>query len=167
MWRASAARHSPAVGGSPRPPPWCQASAAPAGRAARGRQQTPAGGLFTGNFDSLDFSYEENKQHGGIDFNFEFTANRIYDSAQGVNFFVESIDSPVPSPSDSRWSRPQTQPRQGNIFDAFTITKRPESGPFGDNPFGGNNRPAPTSAGFFTRGNTGAARRGRVRGGDF
>lgn len=122
---------------------------------------------YVGNFDSLDFSYEENKQNGGIDFNFEFTANRIYDNAQGVNFFVESIDSPVPSPSDSRWSRPQTQPRQGNIFDAFTITKRPDSGPFGDNPFGGNNRPAPTSAGFFTRGNTGAARRGRVRGGDF
>lgn len=52
---------------------------------------------YLGQFENFQYNYVETKQHGAVDFSFEFTASFIYDRAQGGA--VEAINGPVPSPS--------------------------------------------------------------------
>lgn len=114
---------------------------------------------YVGNFESFEYGYTSEQQHGGLEFSFEFTASLIFDSAQR-SFFVQPIQSPVPSPSDSQWSIPG--PRRRTPFGGF----------FGSESLRNNgDKPAPTSVGLGTSAvaivNNGNGQRGLVRGGDF
>lgn len=68
--------------------------------------------VYVGNFDSFSYEYDETKQHGAVQFSFEFTASFVYDRAQGGP--VRPLFSPTPSPSSSpagsvpRLPNPQT-----------------------------------------------------------
>jgi hypothetical protein len=121
---------------------------------------------YVGNFESFEYGYVEEKQNGGLEFSFEFTASRIYDSASRPSgLTVQPIESPVPSPSDTQWSLPNTRNR------------RPGQGFLGPFEFLRNrsSEPAPTRSGVETpsfqgpfepqtRGTRGT---GLVRGGTF
>lgn len=118
---------------------------------------------YVGNFESFEYAYASEQQNGGIDFSFEFTASRIFDSAQRT-WFVEPITAPVPSPSDSQWSIPG--PRRRTPFEGLL-------GPFeylrnnGNKPTSTYDGPSTSAAAIATQPDTGRSNFGRVRGGDF
>lgn len=53
--------------------------------------------VYVGNFDSFNYDYDETKQHGAVQFNFDFTVSFMYDRAQAGP--VRPISPPTPSPS--------------------------------------------------------------------
>jgi hypothetical protein len=53
--------------------------------------------VYVGNFENFTYQYEEGKQHGAVQFTFEFNVSFMYDRAQGGA--VRPINSPTPSPS--------------------------------------------------------------------
>lgn len=52
---------------------------------------------YLGQFENFSYSYDETKQHGAVDFSFEFVASFMFDRSQGGP--VTPIDGPTPSPS--------------------------------------------------------------------
>lgn len=122
---------------------------------------------YVGHFENFNYGFTEDKQHGMLEFSFEFTADRIFDSARR-DFVVLPIESPVPSASDIQWQNPPASRRE------------PGKGLFG--PFDNLRRnfrsaPAPTSEGVTPPSLPPRAPNGRivrangpsgtVRGGDF
>lgn len=53
--------------------------------------------VYIGNFENFTYQYEEGKQHGAVQFSFEFNVSFMYDRGQGGA--VLPINSPTPSPS--------------------------------------------------------------------
>jgi hypothetical protein len=56
--------------------------------------------VYVGNFDNFNYSYEEEKQHGVVQFSFDFTASQVFDRNQreAVRPFPTP---PTPSPSEA------------------------------------------------------------------
>jgi hypothetical protein len=52
---------------------------------------------YLGQFENFQYSYTEDKQHGAVEFSFEFVASFVYDRSQGGP--VLPITGPTPSPS--------------------------------------------------------------------
>jgi len=59
--------------------------------------------VYIGNIDSFGFGYEENKQYGGLAWNFEFVVAQMFDTAPQVTQ-VTQMRAPTASPSDPRYS---------------------------------------------------------------
>ncbi len=55
--------------------------------------------VYVGNFENFSYDYDENKQHGAVQFSFDFVASFVYDRAQ--EGAVRPIFAPTPSPSSS------------------------------------------------------------------
>jgi len=56
--------------------------------------------VYVGNFDNFNYNYEEDKQHGAVQFSFEFTASYIFDRNQREA--VRPYQTPpTPSPSEA------------------------------------------------------------------
>lgn len=53
--------------------------------------------VYVGQFENFRYSYTEGKQHGAVEFSFDFTASFMFDLAQGGA--VEPLQGPTPSPS--------------------------------------------------------------------
>ena len=72
--------------------------------------------IYFGQFDSFSYSYDETKQHGNVEFSFDFTVNFWFDTAQFNT--VQSYRAPNPSPSDSRYvgQRQLPSPVLGSSF---------------------------------------------------
>jgi len=58
--------------------------------------------IYYGNMESLNFSFTEDKNLGGVGFSLEFTANRHLDVSQQF-FNVLPLRAPIPSLSDPRY----------------------------------------------------------------
>jgi len=56
--------------------------------------------LYVGNFENFQYSYTEDKQHGAVDFSFDFVASFIFDRSEAGT--VAPIPSPTPSPAQLR-----------------------------------------------------------------
>lgn len=71
---------------------------------------------YFGQFENFNYSYDEMKQHGSIDFTFDFTVSFMFDQAQFNS--VLPYPAPSPSPSDPRYlGRPSLQaPVLGSSF---------------------------------------------------
>jgi len=65
--------------------------------------------LYVGNFENFNYSYSEDKQHGAVDFSFEFVASFVYDTAQQGP--VERIPSPTPNPNEASSTAGRVDPR--------------------------------------------------------
>jgi len=59
--------------------------------------------VYYGNMESFAYNIEEVNQHGGIGFTMEFVVNAMVDTSK-ANLAVTPMRSPVPSPSDPRYS---------------------------------------------------------------
>lgn len=66
------------------------------------------GWVYYGNMESFSFTYEEEKQHGGMEFSMEFVVSAISDTAQ-PSFYVAPMKAPTPSLSDPRYIRDPSQ----------------------------------------------------------
>jgi hypothetical protein len=53
--------------------------------------------VYVGQFENFQYTYSEGKQHGAVEFSFDFTASFMFDLSQGGA--VEPLASPTPSPS--------------------------------------------------------------------
>jgi hypothetical protein len=53
--------------------------------------------VYLGQFENFQYGYTENKQHGAVEFSFDFVASYMYDNSQSGP--VESLEAPTPSPS--------------------------------------------------------------------
>lgn len=79
--------------------------------------------VYVGNFDSFGYSYNESKQHGAIDFTFNFTVSFMFDTSQTTE--VEQQRSPY-RPSSSRLrQQQQTIPDQGTTATRSTQRQEP------------------------------------------
>jgi len=56
--------------------------------------------VYVGNFENFSYQYTEMKQHGAIEFSFEFVVSFMFDRSQGGQ--VSRMPSVTPSPSDER-----------------------------------------------------------------
>ena len=129
---------------------------------------------YVGNFESFEYSYANDKQNGGIEFSFDFTASRIFDSAQR-SFFVDLMQSPVPSPSDSQWSVPgprRRSPGKGLLgpFDALRKTPKSKPSPTAEGRSGGGGGtfdPSPPPGSVRSATQLSGSTQGFVRGGEF
>jgi hypothetical protein len=66
--------------------------------------------VYLGQFENFNYSYSETKQHGAIDFKFDFVASFMYDLSQGGGKKpLLPIPSVTPSPSDLRWTDSATR----------------------------------------------------------
>jgi len=54
--------------------------------------------VYVGNFENFSYEYSEGKQHGAVNFSFDFVASFIYDRSQLGK--IEKWKSPTPSPGD-------------------------------------------------------------------
>lgn len=54
---------------------------------------------YYGHMEGFDFGYDDAHQHGGIEFSFDFTVNRMFDRSKR-HPQVLPMRSPIPSPSD-------------------------------------------------------------------
>jgi len=54
--------------------------------------------VYVGNFENFQYSYSEDKQHGAVDFSFDFVASFIFDRSKGGA--VTPLPSVTPSPSE-------------------------------------------------------------------
>jgi hypothetical protein len=63
---------------------------------------------WIGHFENFEFGFDEETQHGGIEFSFEFVADFVYDNAQR-EFQVLPIAAPTPSPSAPLWQQKRQQ----------------------------------------------------------
>lgn len=76
--------------------------------------------VYVGQFENFQYNYSEDKQHGAIEFSFEFTASFMFDLSQGGP--VEPFDSPTPSPSQA------TKKNTPNFPPSQTKTTRDRNG---------------------------------------
>lgn len=53
--------------------------------------------VYLGQFENFSYEYVENKQHGAVDFNFDFTVSYMFDNAQDGPVLQQT--APTPSPS--------------------------------------------------------------------
>lgn len=53
--------------------------------------------VYSGHFESFQYSYDENKQHGAVEFSFEFVVSFMFDRSQDGP--VLAMTPPTPSPS--------------------------------------------------------------------
>jgi hypothetical protein len=66
--------------------------------------------VYLGQFENFSYSYSEGKQHGAVEFSFDFVVSYMYDNAQGGP--VTPIQSPTPSPSGASGGRTPFVPSQ-------------------------------------------------------
>lgn len=59
------------------------------------------GWVYVGNFNSLSYSYDQAAQHGGVEFEMEFTVNYLYDNAPPVTAPLEQMKSITPPPTST------------------------------------------------------------------
>ena len=58
--------------------------------------------VYVGNFENFQYSFVENKQHGALEFGFEFVASSVFDRSQGGVAPVRPYGTPpTPSPSQA------------------------------------------------------------------
>jgi hypothetical protein len=74
--------------------------------------------IYYGHMESFSYSYDENLQMGGMDFNIDFVASSTVDLAQQI-YNVSPMRSPVPSISDPRYSGMQA--RSQNMPGTYTL----------------------------------------------
>lgn len=80
--------------------------------------------VYIGNFENFRYSYSEQKQHGAIEFSFDFVASFIFDRSRGGITPVRPYQSPpTPSPSQAQGgespvlSNPASQASRGLMND--------------------------------------------------
>ena len=67
--------------------------------------------VYVGQFENFQYNYAEGKQHGAVEFSFEFTASAMFDLSQGGA--VQPLKAPTPSPSQAtRGGTPLMPPPQ-------------------------------------------------------
>lgn len=76
------------------------------------------GMVYYGNMETFTWNLDEKTQHGGVEFQMEFIANRVLDTTSS-SFAVLPLRSPTPSPSDPRYSGRQSRSR--NAPGEFTV----------------------------------------------
>jgi hypothetical protein len=64
--------------------------------------------VYYGHMASLNFTYDESNILGGVEFTMEFIASQVVDTAQ-TTYTVLPMKSPMPSPSDPRYSGMENQ----------------------------------------------------------
>lgn len=74
--------------------------------------------VYIGNVDSFSYGYEDSgtSPHGGLQFDMEFTVSQLHDVAQS-SAVVRPMQSPTPSPSDSRYSTLQRTGNEINLLE--------------------------------------------------
>lgn len=84
------------------------------------------GWIYYGNMESFSYSYEEDKQNGGIEFTMEFTVSSMTDTSQ-PSFAVTPMKSPTVSLTDSRYIRdPSQRGHEGpGVYSVDLFTSKP------------------------------------------
>ena len=84
--------------------------------------------VYVGHMDSFNYSFDEEKQNGGLQFDIDFTAIKVYDQAQSVSVVSRlqnpntGLFSPRTSPAPpNRLSRTFLSGTSGSVFTEATV----------------------------------------------